>query len=67
MQIDYPHIRNRATCPCCNKPKSAGLLVCWSCYRFHNFRNGGESRFTSTLNNLELQLASLNQARGVQR
>lgn len=46
--LDYPRIRARATCPCCNNAKPAGNIVCWSCYREHDFRNGGEARFVLT-------------------
>jgi hypothetical protein len=57
MILDYPNIRKHPTCPCCNKPKEQGLLVCWACYRAHDFRNGGETRFKNTLDMLEAQYA----------
>lgn len=53
MQTDYPNIRASLTCPCCGKPKDKGCVVCWPCYRFHDFRNGGRERFTTILNTIE--------------
>lgn len=38
--IDFPNVRGSALCPLCEKSKDAGLLVCWSCYRASDIRNG---------------------------
>lgn len=53
---DYPKLRARALCICCNKSKPAGLLVCWTCYSEHDARNGGLERFKGTMDTLEAAL-----------
>lgn len=38
--IAYPLVRASRTCPLCNGRKDDGLIVCWTCYRSHDVRNG---------------------------
>lgn len=40
ITLDHPLTRRGCTCPLCELPKDAGLVVCWPCYRLWNFRNG---------------------------
>ena len=36
----YDALRRTRTCPLCHNHKDAALLVCWTCYRAHDIRNG---------------------------
>jgi hypothetical protein len=38
--VSHPKLRAICNCPLCERPKDQGTLVCWSCYRAHNMRNG---------------------------
>jgi len=37
---DHPKTRAALRCPVCHNDKDPGLLVCWTCYRALNLRNG---------------------------
>lgn len=43
VDADHPCLRRYHRCPICNGHKDAGLLVCWPCYRKHDFRNNADA------------------------
>lgn len=41
LVLDFPLVRSRLkNCPLCDDSKSPESLVCWTCYRKHDLRNG---------------------------
>ena len=38
--MDHPKLRDKDICMTCSQPKNVGLVVCWSCYRRLDLRNG---------------------------
>ena len=46
---DYPHLRRLAVCPCCERVKQPGCVVCWPCYRLHGFKYGPDKAVTAKL------------------
>lgn len=59
MTPDYPEIRAGHTCPLCALHKERGLVVCWDCYRKHDFRNGESPAITARLQRTEARLKML--------
>jgi hypothetical protein len=57
--LDHPHIRQANRCPVCHNGKEAGLLVCWTCYRKLDLRNGIAPAIAQILANAERDAAAL--------
>lgn len=41
--LDHPKLRALTCCVVCRRPKDAGLVVCWNCYREKDLRNGNDT------------------------
>ena len=55
---DYPRVRASRTCPLCNDSKDADLIVCWTCYRSHDIRNGLTPSDAAIIGHAEADLAN---------
>lgn len=56
-QIDFPQIRKALACPICHRPKDAGAVTCWPCYRAFDGRGGYLFGVRTNLEGLEGYLA----------
>jgi hypothetical protein len=57
-EADHPLTRKHGLCAVCGRHKDAGLLVCWPCYRKHDFRNGAQgARVDDLIDDAERYLA----------
>lgn len=43
VEADHPKVRAGVRCPVCGRGKDRGCLVCWPCYRAHDFRNNADA------------------------
>jgi hypothetical protein len=57
--LDYPMLRAATDCTICGKPKDRGNIVCWRCYRVHEFRQGESERIRAILDQAEAARAAL--------
>lgn len=57
MTIDYPNCRASRACPVCLGGKDAVCVVCWGCYRAHDFRNGATREAMALVDAFEAKAA----------
>ena len=55
--IDYPNLRDRPICPLCGEAKARGPVVCPTCHRIHDLRQGLLPSIKQILGTVELDAA----------
>lgn len=50
---DHPRVRAALHCPVCHNAKDVGLLLCWTCYRSTNARQGLHPSIAAIITNAE--------------
>lgn len=60
--LEYARVRASHVCPTCHQAKSEGLLLCWTCYRAFDARNGLPAFVADILYDTEVRLDTFAQA-----